>query len=55
MGLDMYVYCTEQTITDIDFDMPNNAHEFVTWRKHPNLHGWMEQLYRAKGGRESFN
>jgi hypothetical protein len=20
------------------------------WRKHPNLHGWMERLYEAKGG-----
>ena len=25
------------------------------WRKHPNLHGWMEQLYRSKGGVGSFN
>jgi len=26
------------------------------WRKHPNLHGWMERLYREKGGSEdSFN
>ena len=26
------------------------------WRKHPDLHGWMENLYREKGGREqSFN
>ena len=25
-------------------------------RKHPNLHGWMEHLYRAKGGTaEDFN
>jgi hypothetical protein len=26
------------------------------WRKHPNLHGWMERLYRQKGGTaDSFN
>ena len=26
------------------------------WRKHPNLHGWMQDLYYAKGGTaESFN
>ena len=25
------------------------------WRKHPNLHGWMEALYRAKGGTGDFN
>ena len=22
------------------------------WRKHPNLHGWFEKLYREKGGKE---
>ena len=50
MGLDMYAYCTENKITDIDFDTPDDAHQFATWRKHPHLHDWMEQLYRAKGG-----
>jgi hypothetical protein len=26
------------------------------WRKHHDLHGWFEKLYRAKGGtKESFN
>ena len=30
--------------------------ELAYWRKHPDLHGWMEQLYRKKGGAEtSFN
>ena len=30
--------------------------ELAYWRKHPDLHGWMENLYREKGGREkSFN
>ena len=30
--------------------------EVAYWRKHPDLHGWMENLYRGKGGREkSFN
>jgi hypothetical protein len=24
--------------------------DFHYWRKHPDLHGWMEQLYRRKGG-----
>ncbi len=24
--------------------------DFYYWRKHPDLHGWMERLYRAKGG-----
>jgi hypothetical protein len=30
--------------------------EFAYWRKFNHLHGWMENLYRAKGGTaESFN
>ena len=24
--------------------------EIAYWRKHPNLHGWMEQLWLSKGG-----
>ena len=24
--------------------------EIAYWRKHPNLHGWMEQLWLRKGG-----
>lgn len=30
--------------------------DFYYWRNHPDLHGWMHQLYRAKGGEDpSFN
>lgn len=25
------------------------------WRKHPDLHGWMERLYRERGGKGHFN
>jgi hypothetical protein len=50
MGLDMYVYTTTADIPAVDFDDPEDAAEFFYWRKHPNLHGWMEALYRAKGG-----
>lgn len=33
-----------------------DSEEIAYWRKHPDLHGWMEQLYRRKGGTEdSFN
>ena len=28
---------------------------FHTWRKHPDLHGWMFELYRTKGGTGAFN
>lgn len=29
--------------------------ELAYWRKHPSLHGWMEQLYRKRGGTSEFN
>ena len=29
--------------------------EIAYWRKHPNLQGWMENLYREKGGEGEFN
>jgi len=30
--------------------------EVAYWRKHPDLHGWMQKLYREKGGEDkSFN
>ena len=28
----------------------HGATEIHYWRKHANLHGWMEKLYREKGG-----
>ena len=34
----------------------NDAIELHYWRKHPNLHGWMESLYYEKGGTaDNFN
>ena len=59
MGLDMYV----EVVKDKNFkgavaapDNANENQEFHYWRKHPNLHGWMEKLYRSKGGnKDLFN
>ena len=44
-------------VDDVDFGTNNfNEEELHYWRKHPNLHGWMENLYYAKGGNaDSFN
>jgi hypothetical protein len=56
MGLDMYA-CTQaaRPASQVDFSS-EDATEIHYWRKHPNLHGWMERLYREKGGSErSFN
>lgn len=50
MGLDMYALVTrEKPATPFGFKVEDAA-EIHYWRKHPNLHGWMEQLYREKGG-----
>ena len=27
----------------------SESQEIAYWRKHPNLHGWMEQLWNSKG------
>ena len=56
MGLDMFAYKTKEPLpAEVAFEV-KDAEEIHYWRKHPNLHGWMEQLYRLKGGEEaSFN
>jgi hypothetical protein len=62
MGLDMYAYRVVNPdepspihlIGEADY-MPfegAQVEELFYWRKHPNLHGWMEELYYKKGGRE---
>jgi hypothetical protein len=45
MGLDMYAYTAAKAGLDWD---GKNQREIAYWRKHPNLHGWMEQLWRDK-------
>ena len=58
MGLDMYAFSTKaKPKTEVDFETNNfDPQELHYWRKHPNLHGWMQNLYEAKGGEsDSFN
>ncbi|MCO8122885.1 phosphoglycerate kinase [Stieleria sp. TO1_6] len=55
MGLDMYAMATKEKIDrPVDFKV-TEASQIFYWRKHPDLHGWMEQLYYIKGGQEPFN
>lgn len=61
MGLDMYAFKVKADAVIDDFnykrdeDFPNSK-EIFYWRKHHNLHGWMENLYHEKGGTgEVFN
>jgi hypothetical protein len=66
MGLDMYAYhtkvkpvrevgTTEEMFEGLGGEDGIKFSEFFYWRKHPNLHGWMEELYREKGGGNEFN
>jgi hypothetical protein len=66
MGLDMYAFSVsaqDAGDNEVDFKREDDSgntlyhsEELFYWRKFNALHGWMEQLYRAKGGTaESFN
>lgn len=56
MGLDMYANTTKRRLrSEVDFDTKPADKQLHYWRKHPNLHGWMERLYRIKGGAQEFN
>lgn len=60
MGLDMYSYAIPQKDAghnDTDVKIPEGIQreEIFYWRKHHDLHGWMENLYREKGGNKEFN
>ena len=57
MGLDMYAGALRLKPNKVvDFELPDDREELFYWRKHPDLHGWMKQLYRQKGGTdEDFN
>ena len=61
MGLDMYAYAGRVGQNDEYYEAEYGEdesrkgtvpqpRELAYWRKHPNLHGWMEMLWIAKGG-----
>ena len=64
MGLDMYAYTASKPGQSAEWwagaDLDKDLNEFVNpgltkpreiayWRKHPHLHGWMEQLWQSQG------
>lgn len=57
MGLDQYAY----KVFGEPYDDPDKGLcypekiEIAYWRKHPDLQGWMQNLYAEKGGTEEFN
>lgn len=59
MGLDMYAFAVNADSVgsaSVDVALGDGAMQLCYWRKFNALHGWMEDLYRQKGGsKESFN
>ena len=46
----------ENAVGDFDFNGDKDKPvELFYWRKHHDLHGWMENLYASKGGDHEFN
>ena len=61
MGLDMYasrrakiiLVNSKKSNDKLDLSVGNtSAQEIAYWRKHNRLHGWMEELWREKTGKE---
>ena len=65
MGLDMYAYVAnrkgqqseyyetaefDKTVNEFVSTTVTKPYEIAYWRKHPNLHGWMEKLWLRKNG-----
>ena len=57
MGLDQYGTARKgEPSTDEDgYTYYEDSMELAYWRKHPNLQGWMEELWRGKGNDGEFN
>jgi hypothetical protein len=69
MGLDMYAYVATKPGQNDEYwesaQLDPETKEYVSkvtkprelayWRKHPNLHGWMHQLWNQKGFDGDFN
>jgi len=70
MGLDMYAYVATKEgqqrafyeSAEFDDDVKDFVSKTVTppreiayWRKHPNLHGWMQRLWESRGNSGAFN
>lgn len=63
MGLDMYAYVAQRAgqmnehYENYDYDKDTSTvakpREIAYWRKHPNLHGWMERLWHSKRNAEN--
>ena len=57
MGLDQYATARkgESSVDDEGFTCYEDSMELAYWRKHPNLQGYMKQLWHEKGNDGEFN
>ena len=61
MGLDQYAIARrgEAIVNEDGYTYYEDSMELAYWRKHPNLQGWMEELWSEKGcpndGGDGFN
>ena len=57
MGLDQYAtaHKGEPATDDEGYTYYEDSMDLAYWRKHPNLQGWMQELYYEKGGEGEFN
>ena len=70
MGLDMYAYVADRAGQQREFYDTSEFNEatgeygsatvaqpreIAYWRKHPNLHGWMHELWESRGNSGEFN
>lgn len=55
MGLDQYAFIVYPVSEHEVIEEDKNHEDIAYWRKHNRLQGWMENLYRIKGGTETFN
>ena len=64
MGLDQYAYSVKpRKIISVKVnatqvvleEIPSSEKKIHQWRKHPDMQGWMEALWREKGGKDDFN
>lgn len=62
MGLDQYAYVAskagvmnEYYSQDANDNTISKPRELAYWRKHPNLQGWMRQVWESRGNSGDFN
>jgi hypothetical protein len=70
MGLDMYAYVAAKSGQQREYYETSSFNEetgeygsttveqpreIAYWRKHPNLHGWMQKIWESRGNEGDFN